>query len=312
MVNAVFIQNPKSIYDDQPGEAYHFPKRYLGTVKQTVGDWVVFYESRKGAFGYVSVQKVVDVVPDPQKIDHYFAILDRGSQWQFEQVVTRADANGFAFENSLRSADGRPMSGGASVSAVRRLTPLEFANIVDAGLTEIVGVDSTPRTDGDAIESQPLGLSEAASEFQGLQPVSERTKILSSRPARDASFQRLVKVAYNGQCAISGLQLRNGGGRPEVQAAHIRAVKDDGPDMVQNGLALSGTVHWMFDRGLISVDNDLTIMISHNKVPSDVARRLITPGQKLLLPKNPKDHPHPDYLRFHRENCFGQGELMPI
>ncbi len=307
MVNAIFIQNVESIYDDKPGEAYHFPKRYLGTVRQTVGDWVVFYENRKGAFGYVAVQKVLDVVPDPKNDQHFYAILDRGSQWQFEQVVQRADANGLAYETSLRKADGSPMSGGASVSAVRKLTPLEFANIVDAGLVEIEGVDAIPRQD---TVVPVVGLSEQAVTFEGLQPVTERTKVLSSRPARDASFQRLVKAAYKGRCAISGLQLRNGGGRPEVQAAHIRAVADDGPDVVQNGLALSGTLHWMFDRGLISVAKDHRILISHNKVPNDVAARLITPGQKLLLPDNPRHHPHPEYLRFHRENCFGHGDPM--
>ena len=31
----------------------------------------------------------------------------------------------------------------------------------------------------------------------------------------------------------------NGGGRSEVQAAHILAVADGGPDIVQNGIALS-------------------------------------------------------------------------
>lgn len=307
MVNAIFIQNVHSIYDDKPGEAYHFPKRYLGTVRQTIRDWVVFYENRKGAFGYVAVQKVLDVVPDPKNDQHYYAILDQGSQWQFEQVVPRADMNGQAYEASLRKADGSPMSGGASVSAVRKLSPLEFANIVDAGLVEIKSTDAIPRQD---TEAHGLGFFEQTAVFEGLMPVSERLKVLSSRPARDASFQRLVKAAYKGRCAISGLQLRNGGGRPEVQAAHIRAVADDGPDVVQNGLALSGTLHWMFDRGLIAVAADHRIMISHNKVPGDVAARLIAPGQKLLLPDNPRHHPHPDYLRFHRENCFGQGAPM--
>ncbi|PLS21902.1 HNH endonuclease [Neptunicoccus cionae] len=307
MVNAIFIQNPQSIYDDQPGEAYHFPRQYLGTVQQTIGDWVIFYESRRGAFGYVSVQKVKDVVPDPKNEGHYYALLDRGSRWQFERVVRRADPNGIAYEKSLRKSDGSPMSGGASVSAVRKLSPSEFASILDAGLTELEGADVIPRVD---LQSPMSGLAENHAPFLGLQPVEDRSKILTSRPARDASFQRLVKAAYKGRCAISGLQLRNGGGRPEVQAAHIRAVADDGPDVVQNGLALSGTLHWMFDRGLISVADDLSILISHNKVPGDVAARLITPGQKLLLPDNARDHSHPDYLKFHRENTFGQGETM--
>jgi putative restriction endonuclease len=115
----------------------------------------------------------------------------------------------------------------------------------------------------------------------------------------------LVSDGY--RCAISGLQLRNGGGRPEVQAAHIRPVERDVSDSVRNGLALSGTLHWMFDRGLISVAEDSeTILVSRNKLPSDVISRLIRPSGKLLKPTDPHHHPHPENLRWHRENVFGQ------
>ena len=58
--------------------------------------------------------------------------------------------------------------------------------------------------------------------------------------------------AYDARCAITGLKLINGGGRAEVAAAHIRPVEANGPDIISNGIALSATAHWMFDRGLIS------------------------------------------------------------
>lgn len=134
-------------------------------------------------------------------------------------------------------------------------------------------------------------------------PVRPGTRF--SRPAREASFAPMVKAAYGGRCAISGLDLRNGGGRAEVQAAHIRPVEAQGPDTVQNGLALSGTLHWMFDRGLIGVAEDLTILVSGNKVPQDVRARLISPTGRLHLPPDRRHHPHPEYLRWHRENRFG-------
>jgi putative restriction endonuclease len=44
--------------------------------------------------------------------------------------------------------------------------------------------------------------------------------------------------------------------------ANIPPVGANGPDTVQNGLALSGTVHWMFDRGLISLSDELDILVS--------------------------------------------------
>ena len=70
---------------------------------------------------------------------------------------------------------------------------------------------------------------------------------------RDAAFARVVQAAYGATCADTGLKIIKGGGRAEVQAAHIRPVKDKGPDSVRNGIALSATAHWMFDRGLISL-----------------------------------------------------------
>lgn len=299
MAHAIFIQNPESIYDDRPGRAYNFPRQYLGMVEETVGDWIVFYEGKKGAFGYVAVQRVKEVVADPSRSDWYYAMLEPGSLLQFEQVVSRANSLGVAYERSLRGSEGQPISGGVNTSAVRRLTEIEFAEIVNAGLEEIEGPDALPRSE--------QGFSEQQAPFEAVTLSPNRQKVLSSRPLRDAAFARMVKRAYGGKCAISGLDLRNGGGRAEVQAAHIRPVSHDGPDVVSNGLALSGTLHWMFDRGLISISEDYSILVSHNKVPPDTVRRLIRPEGKLLLPSNDRDRPHPEYLRFHREEIFGQG-----
>lgn len=131
---------------------------------------------------------------------------------------------------------------------------------------------------------RPKGVYDPPEPFE--RPVIER---LTSRPYRDVAFRRKVRAAYDYRCAISGLRLRNGGGRPEVQAAHIIPVERQGSDAVHNGLALSGTLHWMFDRGLLSVAEDLTILVSRNKVPLEVVERLIVPGGKLRLPVEQRD-----------------------
>ena len=69
----------------------------------------------------------------------------------------------------------------------------------------------------------------------------------------------------------------------KMQAAHIRPVAEGGPDVVRNGLALSATAHWMFDRGLISVDDDHTILIAEAHLP-EAARALILPDRRLRVP----------------------------
>jgi putative restriction endonuclease len=135
--------------------------------------------------------------------------------------------------------------------------------------------------------------------FDAERPTVETT---FNRPFRDEAFRRQVRLAYDNRCAISGLKLINGGGRPEVQAAHIKPVASAGPDSVRNGLALTGTLHWMFDRGLVSIDDDYRVLRAR-ALPENAAH-LIRPDGHLLIPATPSHCPHAAFLRFHREFVF--------
>jgi putative restriction endonuclease len=86
-----------------------------------------------------------------------------------------------------------------------------------------------------------------------------------------------------------------------VQAAHIWADKDGGPDVVQNGLALSGTVHWLFDRHLISLTDEYRLLVSHNKVPVSLRTLFERQLDRIHLPADPRSWPHPAYIRRHRD-----------
>jgi putative restriction endonuclease len=75
---------------------------------------------------------------------------------------------------------------------------------------------------------------------------------------------------------------------------------------ITNGMALSGTAHWMFDRGLISLSDDLEILISRQANDPEGVRSFINKIGRALPPQRPTDRPHPHYLQWHRENCFKQ------
>lgn len=300
MVKLVLLHKADSIYDDEPDRVYDFPRAYLKAVEEAVGDWVVYYEPVKaGPRGYFAVAKIERVIPKPGASGRYLALIEAGSYLPFDREVRRLNG-GRPWETALTAPDGRPLTGGVAQSAVRRLPEAEFAAIVRQGLP----VD-LPEIEARRYHQAPAEVDDAAAAFE--RPVIER---LTSRAYRDVAFRRKVREAYDYRCAMSGLCLRNGGGRPEVNAAHIRPVAHQGSDAVRNGLALSGTLHWMFDRGLLSVADDLTILVSRNKVPSDVTDRLIVPSGQLCLPADPSDHPHPANLRWHRENIFGQIPLQ--
>ena len=95
----------------------------------------------------------------------------------------------------------------------------------------------------------------------------------------------------------------NGGGRAEAQAAHIQPVKANGPDSLRNGVALSSTFHWMFDRGLISIDDDYSLLLKRNAIPGSVLS-LVNDDRRLRLPDQGIYYPHPRFLEYHREHVF--------
>lgn len=299
MTKLVLLLRADSIYEDLPDEHYDFPRAYLKAVEEAVGDWAVYYEPVKaGPRGYFAVAKIAAIIPKPGSEGRYLALIEPRSYLEFDRSVPRL-TDGRPWETALQALDGSPKAGGAQQLAVRRLPDSEFAAIVRQGLP-----DDLERIEAQRYDLAPLGMEEPVTPFE--RPVIER---LVSRPYRDVAFRRKVREAYDYRCAMSGLRLRNGGGRPEVNAAHIVPVERQGSDAVHNGLALSGTLHWMFDRGLLSVADDQTILVSRNKVPGEVVDRLIVPGGKLCLPAERRNWPNPSNLRWHRENVFGQLSL---
>jgi putative restriction endonuclease len=297
MVKLVLLHKADSIYDDEPDVVYDFPRSYLRAVEEAVGDWIVYYEPVKaGPRGYFAVAKIAEVIPKPGVDGRFLALIEPGSFLPFDREVPRL-VDGRPLEQALMEVDGTPRKGGAVQLAVRRLLEADFARIVNHGLPpNLIEIEALQ------YDTTVPAFEDGARPFN--RPVHER---LSRRPYRDVAFRRKVREAYGYRCAVSGLMLRNGGGRPEVQAAHIRPVDQKGSDSVRNGLALSGTLHWMFDRGLISVAEDCeTILVSRNKVPGDVVTRLLAPDGRLLRPDDPRNAPHPENLRWHRENVFGQ------
>ena len=293
----VFIHRPDSIYEDTPAERYHFPSQYLRRVESCIGDWIIYYEPRKVSEtrGYFAVAKVERVVSDPSKSGMYFALIEPGSYLDFANPVPFAGSDG-PIERGVLNAEGG-ISGRAQ-AAVRPVSAADFNRIVDAGLSDSEVL--LPRTG--APTSKPTWREEQAPFV--FEQSRDRVSSLTSRLVRDRVFRRIVLRAYDLRCAVTGLRLINGGGRAEAEAAHIRPVDANGPDIVSNGLALSGTAHWMFDRGLISIADDFEILVSRHVNDQNSVRGMINKTGQILKPSRAWERPHPHFLRWHRENSF--------
>lgn len=297
----VFIHRADSIYDDSPAERYQFPKIYLQRASACIGDWIIYYEPVKlrGSKGYYAIAKVEQIVPDPKAPDMYLALIEPGSYLEFPNPVPFDDGTGLV-ERGLLNEHGR-ISGRAQ-AAVRPISAIDFDRIITRGLAE--GQALLPRVgDLEEVAETPFQLDESQTPFV-FEHERERITSMTTRTLRDRFFRRVVLRAYDERCAVTGLKLINGGGRAEVAAAHIRPVEHNGPDIINNGLALSGTVHWMFDRGLISLSDDLEIIISRQVNDRDGVGSLINKTGKLIGPLAKRDRPHPAFLQWHRENCF--------
>ena len=292
MPRAVFTHSPSSAYDDQPELRYHFPKTYLRVAQQAIGDWVLYYEPRRtegsssstGRQSYFAIARVTEVVPDLQQPDHYYAYL--ADYLEFDAPVPFRQGQHY-LESILAKADGTTNKG-AFGRAMRTIPTAEFDAIVAQGF---------------AHELQPWEVADRARQHDAEIEVRRLVSQVMNRPFRDAAFRRHVREAYGNTCAVTGLCLTNGGGRPEVQAAHIRGVEFNGPDTVRNGLALTATVHWMFDRGLIAVDDSYRLLVAQQAIPPELAA-LMHPGRKIRVPTRRELQPHAAYLRWHREQRF--------
>jgi putative restriction endonuclease len=305
MSRAVFTTKITPTYDDLPEVRYHFPRTYLNQAAAAVGNWVLYYEprrstadtsSRGGRQVYFAVARVTGVEPDQQRTDHYYALIS--DYLELDRPVPFREGVHY-YESGLMRADGKTNKG-AFGRAVRSISDFEFDQILSAGFSrELQVVNHDIRDMGYIV---PAGMAEEQSHYTSQPTERARFETTLTRPFRDEAFRRHVRLAYDNRCAMSGLKLINGGGRPEVQAAHIQPVASSGPDSIRNGLALSGTLHWMFDRGLLSIDDDYRVLRA-TAVPEE-ATRLLLPEGRLLLPSDTLLRPHPSFLKFHRDTVF--------
>lgn len=305
MTKAVFTYKSSSIYDDDPEIRYHFPKIYLRQVEAALGDLIIYYEpgrtgtdesDRTGRGAYVAVARLSSIDHDPKNKENYYAYIDTSYYQTFDRAVQFRES-GIYYEKALQRTDGETNKG-AFGRAVRLISQNEFEAIISAGFArplhsaekewDLPGTTGIPSV----FEDQAV--------FD--RPVVER---VLSRPVRDAAFTRAVREAYDSTCAATGLKLTNGRGRPEVQAAHIRPVERKGPDSVRNGIALCGTLHWMFDRGLIAVGPppSYELLITRKGLPDGVMS-MINSDRRLRVPNSPLFRPASVFLDYHRSQIF--------
>jgi putative restriction endonuclease len=136
---------------------------------------------------------------------------------------------------------------------------------------------------------------------------ADATRFLASdkdEKKRDAKFSVRVLPAYDFICALTRHRMIAVDGSTPLDAAHIHQFKRGGSCHPTNGLALSKTAHWLFDRGFWSLTDDCRVLVAaHRFEEAGEPAQLLKPraGRSIHVPENSVFRPDAACLRWHRK-----------
>ena len=294
---AIFHIKSKTYTNCDYDKRFLFREKYQDIVRDTIGDWVIYYLPMPRAgrrltrpAGYFAAACVASIHAATDNPGYREAKLEQFFEFPEPVPFSIRDVSFgpiLYFEDSMLESDGS-VNASLAQQEVRAISDENFYRIIEAAFGKAVLEDEP---------ALPQGFAEDAP------PASERTRILTSRSLRDRAFRHLVGNAYGMTCAMTDISMQAPDGTFEVECAHIMPVEAGGPNSVSNGIALSRCIHWMFDKGLLSIDADYRILKSRRYFePQD--DKLLNGSGRIALPEDDSHRPHPEFLRYHRESIF--------
>ena len=124
--------------------------------------------------------------------------------------------------------------------------------------------------------------------------------------ARDPEFRERVLRAYEYSCAVCGFDVRLGNILVAVEAAHIKWHQAGGPDEERNGLALCSLHHKLFDRGVFTISDSMSIIVSESANGTRGFQEWVVAyhGKEIRPPQRPNYYPHEDSISWHVREVF--------
>lgn len=122
---------------------------------------------------------------------------------------------------------------------------------------------------------------------------------------RGSLFKREIPRIYNNRCCISGMHVNSTHNISMIDACHIVPFSESYDDTITNGIALCPNLHRAFDRGLISINSDFSVIVSSSFIEneSDYSLKNLE-GNKLELPSDKRFWPSIENLDWHKMNVF--------
>ncbi|MCG9128298.1 HNH endonuclease [Candidatus Poribacteria bacterium] len=130
----------------------------------------------------------------------------------------------------------------------------------------------------------------------------------TNKSVRKAAFRRAIMSIYDYTCVVCRLHIMTLDNVSVTEAAHIIPFSVSGNDDVRNGISLCHLHHWTFDKGLISLNNDYTVIVSDLLVergPDPLLLKSLI-GSHILLPRKHEEYPAQEAMEYHREKVFNK------
>ncbi len=114
-----------------------------------------------------------------------------------------------------------------------------------------------------------------------------------------SDFRKKVLNAYGSKCCITNETCLE-----VLQAAHIQAYVNEESNHIQNGICFRMDIHKLFDEGLIVINDQFRIVVSHILQESSYKQ---FDGREISLPLEPNAFPSLHAIRKHRERSIQKG-----
>jgi putative restriction endonuclease len=154
------------------------------------------------------------------------------------------------------------------------------------------------------------GLLETALRVESLEQwtpfvAEDRAVYKVSRQKRDAAFRNIVLANYGYTCAVTGQRFHSPH-HIEADGAHIIGKDVRGTDDPRNGVALSRSAHWAFDRGIFRISDQYEVVVNPRVADASTDKFPVIEmdRQKVKLAKDEYYWPHPEALAWHKEEVF--------
>lgn len=175
--------------------------------------------------------------------------------------------------------------------------------------------DELARVAREIVESQfPLTIAPDVLTAVGLDPdvifAAPGTIEKVERRRRSASWREQIILSWDRSCAFCGFDGSLMSSPVAIEAAHVRWFNHDGPDDLDNGLALCSLHHKLLDRGVLGfVAPDQVAVSASFTAVSSVGRQVYDLHGLRLRPRRGTALPAPTHIEWHTSQVFKQPAL---